>query len=119
MPLIRENSLLYEVVKVSTVDGIPLSVATPTRTPTTTSVASSTSSATLVAANSNRRGLSINNQSTSNLYLSFSATATVANSFLVMSPSSFLLLDQQLITTNAITGLWSVANGTAQITEFI
>jgi hypothetical protein len=27
MPLVRENSLLYEVIKVSTVDGEPLAVA--------------------------------------------------------------------------------------------
>lgn len=89
------------------------------RTPTTTSVASSVTSVLLLAANANRNGISINNQSTSTLYLSFTNPATIANSFLAMDPGSFLLLDQQLMISNAIYGIWSSANGTAQITEYV
>lgn len=89
------------------------------RTPTTTSVSSSTASALMLASNANRRGLSVANDSTATLRLSFSNPATTANCFLVMPPNSFILLDQQLIITNAIYGLWSSANGTAQVTEFI
>lgn len=103
---------------VATLTSIDNKQAVP-RTPTTTSVSSAISSTLLLAANTNRRGLSIANDSTASLRLSFDNPATAANAFLVMAPNSFLLLDQQLITTNAIYGLWTSANGTAQITEFI
>jgi hypothetical protein len=89
------------------------------RTPTTTSVAGTASSVLILALNANRKGLSISNISTSKLYLSFSNPATVANSFIEMQPGSFLLFDQQLIVTNAIYGIWTNANGTAQVTEYV
>jgi hypothetical protein len=89
------------------------------KTPTTTSVASSATSVPILAANTNRRGLSIANLSTSTLSLSFSATATAANCFIQLPAGSFILLDQQLIVSNAISGIWSSANGTAQVTEYV
>jgi len=89
------------------------------RTPTTTSVASSATSVLILAANANRNGISINNVSTSILYLSFTNPATISNSFLAMDPGSFLLLDQQLMISNAIYGIWASANGTAQVTEYV
>lgn len=98
---------------------VPVVGSVPLRTPTTTSVASSATSVTILASNANRRGVCVNNVSTATLYLSFSGTATTANSFLAMAPNSFLILDQQLIASNAITGIWSAANGTAQVTEFV
>jgi hypothetical protein len=51
--------------------------------------------------------------------LSFSSPATSSNAFIVMQPGSFLLLDQQLIVTNAIYGIWASATGTAQVTEYV
>jgi hypothetical protein len=98
---------------------VPVVGTVAARTPTTTSVASSASSVTILASNANRRGVSIANVSTAILYLSFSGTATTANSFIAMPAGSFLLLDQQLMVTNAITGIWSAVNGTAQVTEFV
>ena len=106
-------------VEIKNDNGNPIPTSVPVRTPTTTSVASSASSGTILAANVNRRGISIHNQSSSTLYLSFSATATVSNSFLGMAPGSVLFLDQQLMVTNAITGIWTSANGTAQVTEYV
>jgi hypothetical protein len=88
------------------------------RTPVTTSVASSAASVLLLAANDLRRGFSVSNVSTSTLYLSYSTPATIANSFIAMPAGSFLLLDQQLIAVNAIYGIWSSANGTAQVTDY-
>lgn len=111
-------SLASDDLTVSTLTSINNRQAVP-RTPTTTSVSSTTSSTLLLAANTNRRGLSIANDSTATLRLSFSNPATTANAFLVMAPNSFLMLDQQLIITNVIYGLWTSANGTAQITEFV
>jgi len=91
----------------------------PSRTPTTTSVAGTASSTLLVSSNASRKGLMVSNISTSKLYLSFSNPATVANSFMEMQPGAFLLLDQQLIVTNAIYGIWTNANGACQVTEFV
>jgi hypothetical protein len=98
---------------------VPVLASVAARTPTTVSVASSISSVALVGVNSNRKGLLISNISTSKLYLSFSSTATVANSFVELEPGKFLLFDQQLIVGSAITGIWLSANGSAQVTEFI
>lgn len=91
----------------------------PARTPTTTSIASSAASVLILAANVDRKGLSIANNSTSALRLAFNAAATTANAFIVLQPKSFILFDQQLIVTNAIYGIWESANGTAQATEFV
>lgn len=95
----------------------PTSVAV--RTPTTTSVSSSASSVAILASNASRRGFSISNISTAKLYLSFSGPATTANCFIEVPSGGFLLLDQQLIVTNAIYGIWASANGTAQVTEYV
>jgi hypothetical protein len=89
------------------------------KVPTTSSVASSASSVTILAAKANRRGVSVSNQSTSKLYLSFTTPATVANSFVEIPSGAFLILDQSLIITNSIYGIWSSANGTAQVTEYV
>lgn len=97
----------------------PAQGAVVSRTPTTTSVASSSSSVTIISANANRRGISIANDSTQILRLSFNSPATTSNAFIVMQPGSFLLLDQQLIVGNAIYGIWVSANGTAQVTEYV
>jgi hypothetical protein len=99
--------------------GVVQPTAVEARTPTTTSVASSTSSGLILAANNARRGFSIANVSTAKLYLSFSTPATSANCFIEVPPSAFLLLDQQLIVTSAIYGIWATAAGTAQVTEYV
>jgi hypothetical protein len=84
----------------------------------TVSVASSISSVQIVAANTNRKGISIYNNSTAALFLSYAAPATAANSFMQMQPGSLLMLDQQLIVSNAIYGIWTAANGSAQVTQY-
>jgi hypothetical protein len=107
-------------ISLEEVNGIdPLPTTVPVRTPTTTSAASSASSVTILAANASRRGVSIANDSTATLRLSFSTPATSTDAFIVLSPGAFILLDQQLIVTNAIYGIWTAANGTAQVTEYV
>lgn len=104
---------------------VPVVGSVAVRTPATTySINSSTSSVAILAANASRRGLMISNQSTSKLYLSFSGSppngsAAAGNSFIQMDPGAFLFLDQQMIFTSAIYGVWTNANGTAQVTEFV
>lgn len=95
----------------------PTSVAN--RTPITTSVASSTSSVTILGANASRKGFSIANVSTASLYLSFSSPATSANCFIQLPAGAFLLLDQQMMVSSAIYGIWAAAQGTAQVTEYV
>ncbi len=106
-------------IEIANDEGNPIPTSVPVRTPTTTSVTSTASSTTVLAANTDRGGISIHNQSSATLYLSFTSPATTANSFLGMAPGSVLFLDQQLIVTNAIYGMWSSANGTAQVTEYV
>lgn len=107
-----------------TVDGTvavsgTVSTGVALRTPTTTSVVGSATSVAIIGANSNRKGLMVSNVSTSKLYLSFATPATLSNCFIEMQPGGFLLLDQQLLVGNAIYGIWSNANGTAQVTELV
>lgn len=102
---------------VVTISGVA-STGVAVRTPTTVSVASSSSSQLFVAQNSNRKGLSVSNMSDSKLYLGFSNPATLDNTFLVLQPGAFLMMDQQLIIGNAIYGFWAAANGRAAVTEF-
>jgi len=87
--------------------------------PPTTSIASSATSVTILASNTDRKGLSVSNISTSKLYLGFTSPATTTNCFIEVPPGAFLLLDQQLIVTSAIYGIWAAANGTAQVTEYV
>jgi len=100
-------------------EAVPVVASAPTRTPTTTSITSTTSSTLILAANANRRGLMISNQSTSKLYLSFTTPAAAGNSFIEVAPSGFVLLDQQLVFTSAIHGIWTNAQGTCQVTELV
>ena len=104
---------------VTALNSIDAKTAAIIKTPTTTSVASTSTSATLLAANANRRGLAIYNNSTQVLTLSFTSPATAANCVYQMPSGSFLFLDQQLMVASAIYGFWAAANGTAQITEFV
>ena len=99
--------------------GVTQPTSVPVRTPTTTSVASSATSVTILASNANRKGFSVSNISSSKLYLSFSTPATVANCFIEVPAGAFLLLDQQLIVTSAIYGIWSSAVGAVQVTEYV
>lgn len=112
-------SVTADGVEIKNDAGNPIPTSVASRTPTTTSVASSASSVTILAANAARKGVAICNDSTASLRLSFSSPATSTSAFIVMAPSSFLLLDQQLIASGAIYGIWSAANGTAQVTEFV
>jgi hypothetical protein len=113
------GAISFGDVEIKNDSGNPIPTSVAARTPTTMSVASSATSVTVLAANVNRKGISIANDSTSALRLSYATPATLSNAFIVMAPNSFLLLDQQLIVGNAIYGIWSAVNGTAQVTEYI
>lgn len=113
-----DASAANQTLQLTELQGINSKTPAP-RTPTTTSVASSATSVTLLASNTNRRGVTIANDSTSVLRLSFSTPATAANAFVVVPADSFLVITQQLLVTSAIYGIWASANGTAQVTEYV
>jgi len=98
---------------------VPVASTVPGRTPTTVSVESSSTSQLIIAQNSNRKGLMINNLSQQKLYLSFTSPATQANCFMQLYPDDFIAFDQQLIFPNAVYGLWAAASGRAQVTELV
>lgn len=121
MAQIQINGETFDVfiVRGANADPIPMvmDVAPRTSSPTV-QVNSSTTSVTIAAANTARKGISIYNNSTAALFLSYANPATSANAFMQMAPGSLLMLDQQLIVTNAIYGIWTAANGAAQITQY-
>lgn len=122
MPQIQINGETFDVfiVRNGEAEPIPMEVSVAPRTANTTvPVNSTTASISLVNTNTSRKGISIYNNSSAILYLSYLTPATITNSFMAMQPRSLLMLDQHLIVTNAIYGVWSEADGTAQITEYV
>jgi sensor c-di-GMP phosphodiesterase-like protein len=89
-----------------------------TSTVTTASVNSSATATTLLAANTNRRGATIYNNSTQILYINLAATVNATTNFLVaLNPKAYFELP--FTYTGVISGIWAAANGTANIAEFI
>lgn len=91
---------------------LPASAATGTLS----SVAASATSVTILAANANRRGALIFNDSTSILALAFASTASLtaftvelpANGLYEMPPSNY---------SGVVSGIWVSATGSARVTE--
>lgn len=83
-----------------------------------TSVADTASSTTLAAANGRRIGLYVFNDSTSDLYLKYGASASTT-SFTVKIPSGYFWeMPTTMIYQGLVTGIWaSNASGAALITE--
>lgn len=122
MTQININGQLFDAFIVRGAESAPVPIlldVAPRTLVETVSVAAATSSTLLVAANTDRKGISIYNNSTSALFLSYANPASSANSFMQMQPGTLLMLDQQLMVSNAIYGIWIAANGTAQVTEYI
>lgn len=83
-----------------------------------TSVTADTATTTLLAANSNRVGATILNDSTATLYLRLSTTgdASATNRSVDIGPSDYYELPYGY--TGRVEGIWSAVNGAARITEF-
>ena len=139
MAIETRGNTRYGVVYAKTEPGTPLEVVVvggglgggtpdgeytvtfPTRQPTTVSKPVAPSSVELVAANADRKGLSLFNMSSSAVFLSFTAPATELNCWVAMPPGAFMLLEQQMIIDSAIYALWSdpAATGSVQVTDYI
>lgn len=86
-------------------------------TATVTSVADSASNQTLLASNTNRKGASIHNDSTVDLYVKLGTTATTTDFTIKMAANSYYEVPYNY--TGRIDGIWaSDASGSARITEF-
>lgn len=85
-------------------------------TGTQTSVSGSASNVTLLAANTQRLGASIYNDSSATLYVRFQATATTSNFSVKMFPDDYCEVPAGY--TGIIDGIWSSATGSARVTEY-
>lgn len=82
----------------------------------TTRVTSSATAVTLLAANSSRNQATIYNESTSTLYVKFGSGASATDYTLPVTGSGYYELPVRYV--GIITGIWTIANGFAQVTEF-
>lgn len=122
--LTDENLTALELIGVKGTDGSTISSITnplPTverisTTATLTNVSASASSVQLLAANANRVGLIIFNDSTSSLYMKFGTTASTTNFTLKVFQGSSYEMTLPIF-TGRIDGVWDVAVGSARITE--
>ena len=85
----------------------------------TTSVTSVTTVATLKAANTARKSLIVNNDSTSILYILLGTGTVSATNYTYSIAAKGAVAGQVVISgfTGAVTGTWSAANGFATVTE--
>lgn len=93
---------------------VPVSAAT-SATGTITSVIGSVTSVSVLAANANRRGFTIYNDSTAICRIAFSATASAAAFTVLLQPNSFY--ENNTLYTGVISGIWASAAGSARVTE--
>lgn len=86
------------------------------QTATLTQVASSATTVVLVAANTNRKGLYIYNDSTAILYVAFAGTASTSVYSFQLPAQGFYEMPAPIF-VKTISGIWTAANGNAILTE--
>jgi hypothetical protein len=109
-------TIQIDYMPLSFTDGQNLGAQPPSTAGTTTNVTASITSISLAAANANRKGLNIYNDSTSKLYIGYGATVTVATAAFVIDARQLYELPEEY--TGQISGIWIAANGNARVTEF-
>jgi hypothetical protein len=87
-------------------------------TATRSDVAGSAASVTVLAANANRLGATIFNDSSALLYLKAGITASATDFTWKLFPGDLLTIDATLLYTGRIDGVWASATGAARVTEF-
>lgn len=91
-------------------------------TPTVSTVAGSASSVTILAANANRKGAIITNDSSAVLYLKFGATASTSSYTVTLAGSGsapFASYEVPFGYIGIIDGIWASATGNARVTEIV
>jgi hypothetical protein len=84
---------------------------------TPSTVAASVTSGTIVAANSNRKGLTIWNDSTANLHIDFDASVSTTDYAVKIAAGGYY--EMPFNYTGIISGIWDTANGNARVRELI
>lgn len=84
-------------------------------TATTTQVTSVATSTTVLAANANRLGATIYNDSTKKLFTKFGTTASATDFTILIDPGAYYEVPFNY--TGRIDGIWASANGAARVTE--
>jgi hypothetical protein len=88
----------------------------PSSTVAAATIAAATTSQTLRAANTNRKGLSILNNSTAPLFVHLGATASLSVYSFELEPGD--LYEMPYLYTGVVSGIWSAVNGSALVREF-
>lgn len=86
------------------------------QTTTLANVASATTTGTLLAANTNRKGAYIFNDSTSALYVKFGATASTTSFTVKIAAGGYYEFPVPMY-QGVVDGIWDTANGAARVTE--
>lgn len=86
-------------------------------TSTPSSVAAAITSGVILAANSNRKGATIWNESTANLFIEFGATASTIAFTAKLTAGGYY--EVPFYYTGVISGIWAAANGNALVRELI
>lgn len=89
---------------------------TTSSTATRSNVAASLTAVDLAAANANRKGLTILNDSTATLYVALGSGATATDCTAIL-PGSMSYYEVPAGYTGQVTGIWSAASGAARVTE--
>ena len=100
-----------------TVDGTVTTTFPSSTTATLTNVSSSVTNVTLLSSNASRKMATIFNDSTTNLFVKFGATASATSFTVKIALGGYYELPIPVY-TGQIDGIWDVANGSARITEY-
>jgi len=97
---------------------VSVNIATQTSsTATPSTVASSANSQTLLAANANRKGLTIWNDSTGNLFIDFHDAVSTTEYAVKISAGGYY--EMPFGYTGIISGIWDAVNGNALVRELV
>lgn len=101
------------------ISSVPGGAAAPASTAATTAVTSAAATTLLKAANTNRKGITIANDSTAILYVLLgTGTASATNYTFALAAKATVASDRTITGyTGAIQGFWAAANGFAYVTE--
>jgi hypothetical protein len=96
---------------------VPRSLARPAFYPVRSVPAVASGSIVIAPANPARRSLTIVNASTATLYLAHGPAASTVAYTVAVGPGATYILEEPSIYQGDLAGIWSAANGSAQVTE--
>lgn len=115
LPTLASVTTVTTVSAVTSITNTVTTKETRSATATSANVASSATNVTLLAANANRLGATIYNDSTQVLYVKLGTTASASSFTLQMAAGTYY--EVPFAYTGNIDGIWASANGAARVTE--